>query len=209
MEPTHLLLVRHGETDYNRCNIIQGTKDVPLNEVGRKQAEELSGKLLDIPIDAAYSSCLTRAYETAKIIMNPHGLPVKQYSELNEMHFGRYEGRPYKDVKDLWDVVHDAWNNGEVDRGYEDGENPLQVQDRANAIMQSIIDRHSSETVLVVTHGRLMRILLSKWFGVGLTRMDEIAIPNTVVYHVMIDGDSIKPEIIDDMSQIQEMFQSK
>ncbi len=106
MESTHLLLVRHGETDYNRFNIIQGTRDVPLNEIGRRQAVELSEKLSGIPIDAACSSCLSRAYETAKIVMKPHGLPVKQYAELNEMHFGTYEGRLYKDVKHLWDVVH-------------------------------------------------------------------------------------------------------
>jgi len=209
VEPTHLLLVRHGETDYNRYNIIQGTRDVPLNEIGRRQAEELSDKLSGVPIDAAYSSCLSRAFETANIIMKPHELSVKQYPELNEMHFGTYEGKRYKDVKHLWDVVHDAWNNGDIDRSFKDGENPLQVQDRADARMQSIIDQHPSETVLIVTHGRLMRILLSKWFDVGLTRMDEIAIPNTVVYHVRIDGDSIKPEMINDVSQIQEMFQSK
>ena len=209
MESTHLLLVRHGETDYNRNHVIQGTRDVPLNDAGRQQARELSRKLSNIPIHAAYSSCLNRAYDTAKIIAEPHDLPVERYSELNEMDFGNFEGSLYKDVKELWDVLPEAWRHGEVKRGFENGENPLQVLDRAKAGLKSIIAKHPSETVLVVTHGRLMRILLSDWFGVGLTRMDEIKIPNTVVYHIMAQGDTIKPAIVDDTERIQEIFQAK
>ena len=105
VESTHMLLVRHGETDYNRNNIIQGTRDVPLNEIGRKQALDLSDRLGGIHIHAAYSSCLQRAYETAQIVTKPHELTVKQYAELNEMDFGNFEGRLYKDVKELWDVI--------------------------------------------------------------------------------------------------------
>jgi len=209
VESTHLLLVRHGETDYNRNNIIQGTRDVPLNEIGRQQAHDLSERLVDLPIHAAYSSYLQRAYETAQIVARPHDLPVNQYAELNEMDFGNFEGQLYKDVKKLWDVIPEAWDNGEVDRGFENGENPLQVLQRSQAIFKSIIDRHPAETVLVVTHGRLMRILLSDWFGMGLSRMNEIAIPNTVVYYVMAQDEIIKPVVINDTDHLREIFQLK
>ncbi len=189
MLPTHLLLVRHGETDYNRNGVIQGSRDIPLNEQGRRQAEALAESLKQVKINAACSSGLSRAYETARIVVGSRPIKVTKFPELNEMSFGKYEGRSDEEVQRIFSQKHAAWARGELDIGFQDGENPSQVLQRADSRMRRIVHDHPGQTVLVVTHGRLMRILLFNWLSLEPSQMDDFAIPNTSVYHLsVVDG---------------------
>src|SRR5262245_713293 len=95
-----LVLVRHGQTDWNREERFQGQLDIPLNDAGRAQAETLKQHLGGICFDAAYSSPLRRAYETAEIIAGD--LRVFTDARLTEIHHGSWQGKTRQDIADRW-----------------------------------------------------------------------------------------------------------
>ena len=88
-----LYLVRHGETDWNKVKKIQGQVDIPLNQFGKHLAEETAEGLHDIPFDLCISSPLSRAYETARIILEGRDVPIITDARIGEMAFGEYEGK--------------------------------------------------------------------------------------------------------------------
>ena len=87
-----LYLVRHGETDWNKVKKIQGQVDIPLNQFGKRLAEETAEGLRDIPFDLCISSPLSRAHETARIILYRKDIPIIKDARIEEMAFGEYEG---------------------------------------------------------------------------------------------------------------------
>ena len=95
---TTLILARHGETDWNRDGIWQGHGDPPLNDLGRRQATELAGRLADVSIDALYSSDLKRAYETAEIVARAKGLGITADPDLREMDVGSWSGLTSEEI---------------------------------------------------------------------------------------------------------------
>ncbi|HXY17309.1 MAG TPA: histidine phosphatase family protein [Gaiellaceae bacterium] len=149
---TTILLVRHGETDWNRDRRIQGHTDVPLNESGREQSRRLAETLAGDSLAAIYSSDLCRAVETASILAARAGLAVRTASGLREKHFGTWEG--LTDAVALERFPH-------VRTGpWGDGETTDAMAARVTAALREIADAHAGETVLVVTHGGPVRAVL-------------------------------------------------
>jgi probable phosphoglycerate mutase len=138
---TTLLLVRHGETDWNAVGRLQGHTDRPLSDFGRRQAQQLAEELADEPLDAIYSSDLARARETAEIAGGRLGLPVVLDPGLREKDWGTWEG--------LTSV--------ERDRVEFVGESTEAHQARILQALTEIAGRHPGGRVLVVTHGGSMR----------------------------------------------------
>lgn len=101
------IYVRHGQTDYNLRNLLQGASDIPLNDTGRKQARDAANAMNGLSISSAYASPRLRAYETAQIICDPHGVTVQADMDLREPDFGVAEGNPD-------DGKYHEWRRGEV-----------------------------------------------------------------------------------------------
>ena len=95
---TEIIIIRHGETEWNKTGRFQGHSDVPLSEEGRAQAEALGKNLVVDHVDAIYASDLTRAMETAAPLAERFGLPVIPDPQLRELNFGAWEGRNFNDV---------------------------------------------------------------------------------------------------------------
>ncbi|MEX1055947.1 MAG: histidine phosphatase family protein [Rhodothermales bacterium] len=184
MPPTTLYFVRHGETDYNRLRIMQGRRvDSSLNDIGRLQAAALGSRLEDIPIDVIYTSALRRTTETADHVARNHSSAErKRTSDLDEMCWGIYEGEAWSDsLEAMLDEMYSRWERGEFDYRVPEGESILDVQERGLRAVERILDEHRGQTVLVVTHGRLLRVLLATLLDFGLERMNEINHANTGV----------------------------
>src|SRR5690349_11779156 len=145
-----LLLVRHGETDWNAEGRLQGHTDRPLNDYGREQARRLAEQLEQI--DAVYASDLSRARETAEIVAGRLGLPVVIDPDLREKDWGTWEGL----TSDERLGVEYAGETTEAHR------------DRVLAAVQRIAERHPGERVLVVTHGGCLRRIQAAVAGVAL-----------------------------------------
>jgi broad specificity phosphatase PhoE len=149
-----LLLARHGETDWNRDHRVQGHTDVALNAAGRAQADALADSLDGTRIDAVYSSDLSRAVETADAVARRHGLDVVVDTDLREKNFGSWEGLTDVEIADRFpDSVRGRWG---------DGESTEDVAARVLPAIERIRARHPGESVLVVSHGGPIRIILDQ-----------------------------------------------
>jgi len=150
---TMLLLVRHGETDWNAAGRLQGHTDRPLNDYGRRQARELAEQLADDGVQAVYASDLSRARETAEIVGGRLGLRVELDPDLREKDWGNWEG--------LTSV--------ERDRVEFVGESTEAHQTRILRALRRIAERHPGNgRVLVVTHGGSMRRVQAAATGMAL-----------------------------------------
>jgi probable phosphoglycerate mutase len=150
---TTLLLVRHGETDWNADGRLQGHTDRPLSDHGRRQAQKLAEELEGEEIEAIYASDLARARETAEIVGGRLGLPVELDPDLREKDWGTWEG--------LTSI--------ERDRVEFVGESTEAHQERMLRSLQRIAERHPGDgRVVVVTHGGSMRRVQTALMGVAL-----------------------------------------
>ncbi len=138
---TELLLVRHGETDWNRERRWQGHADPPLNEAGRAQAAELAAALAGERLDAIYASDLRRAYETAEILGARLGLPVTSDPDLREIDVGSWSGLTREQLAGR------EW----------DGETQEAHRKRVLRAVRRVARLHPAGRVLVVTHGGSLR----------------------------------------------------
>lgn len=186
---TNIYLARHGETEYNRKNHIQGRGiDAPLNDTGTRQARAIAHYLNDISFHRIVSSNLKRSQQTARVIANSFGLVVESHPELDEMNFGVLEGRPISEIKTQLQDLHTRWKSGEIDYAIEQGESPKLVLERAQNRADQIIRKNKSTNLLFVLHGRLLRILLSDWLNYGLANMHQIPHSNGALYHLQWNG---------------------
>ena len=161
---TTLLLARHGETDWNREFRIQGSSDTELNEVGRAQARALADELADEPIDAVYASDLSRARETAEIVVAERGLEVRLDPALRERSFGSWEGLTRTEIAERF-----------PDLEHHDGETDDEVRTRVLAAVDRIVAAHPREDVLVVSHGGALNALWHHAFGERIVRWGNCA----------------------------------
>ena len=151
-----LLLVRHGETDWNAQHRWQGHADVPLNARGREQAQRLAEELASQGVDAIYASDLSRARDTAEIVGERLGVPVVLDPDLREIDVGSREGLTGEEVGDA------PW----------DGERDVRHGERTLRAVRTIAERHPGQRVVVVSHGGSLRRIqehihaeIDGWFG--------------------------------------------
>ena len=205
---TSLYFVRHGETEYNRRGIVQGGGiDSTLNETGREQARVLASRFQDTRFDAVYSSTLRRAKQTADILATPHEPIRRTYlDDLQEMSWGIYEGAgPSSDRDDALGEIKKQWRKGLFDQTVEGGESILDVQERALRAVDHLVSEESGGTVLVVTHGRYLRVLLASVLdGYGLEQMHELGHSNTCVNRLVHAGDSFRAELLNCTAHLED-----
>lgn len=149
---TRLILIRHGETIWNRQKRYMGHSDVPLNETGVRQAEALAVRLASEPFEAIYSSDLQRARRTAEIIARDSGVAVRLDPRLRELSFGQWEGTTEDDLRSAHPQEYLAW---QTDPSFvpPGGESMDQLGERAYAALREIARNHLMGTVTVVAHG--------------------------------------------------------
>jgi alpha-ribazole phosphatase len=163
---TTLFLARHGETDWNRDGRWQGQTDTPLNERGREQARTLAEQLASEPIAAVYASDLARAVETARIVADARGVPVRTDRRLRELHFGDWEGLTTPEIQERYPGEIDGWRADDGSNAFAGGESYVDMGRRVVAALSDIASDHPSESVLVILHGGPIRGLLAYANGV-------------------------------------------
>jgi broad specificity phosphatase PhoE len=162
--PTTLVLVRHGETDWNRENRFQGHADPALNDTGRSQARALADELRGEHFAAAYTSPLRRAYETAAILAAGLGLEPVAEEALKEVDVGSWSGLTRDEVESRFPDGYLRWL--EYGHGWDDGETYDELGERVLSGLLEIAARHPDTRVLAVTHGGPIRSALAAADGV-------------------------------------------
>jgi probable phosphoglycerate mutase len=160
---TTIVLVRHGETDWNRERRFQGRADTPLNDAGRAQARDLVERLRRERVSAVYTSPLRRAAETAHIVAERLGLPVRVSEPMCEIDVGSWEGLTIEEVRVHF--PHDeqiAWSSG-----WDGGESYEELDRRVVAALLELAAMHPDEHVAVVTHGGPIRAAIAASHGLS------------------------------------------
>ena len=153
---TQIVLVRHGETDWNRDRRFQGHTDIPLNAAGREQVCELADRLAGESFSVAYTSPLRRASESAELIASRLRVDVRPRAALKEVDVGAWSGLTVHEVEDRYPEGFARW----VERrcaGWSDGETYEQLGLRVVAGLREIAVKHAGEQILAVTHGGPIR----------------------------------------------------
>jgi len=149
-----LILLRHGRTEWNAAGRFQGQADIPLDELGREQARLAAVALGAEQIDQAWSSDLSRAYETARTVAELHGLPVRTDPALREIHVGTWEGLTSDEVAEIDPAYGQRYASGEDVRRSATGETTVEVGVRVAAKLAEIsVGAADGATVLIGIHG--------------------------------------------------------
>jgi alpha-ribazole phosphatase len=176
---TELVLVRHGQTDWNIEGRYQGQSDVPLNETGLAQAQMLAQTLTGEHFDAIYSSDLVRAQQTAAALGKALNLPVHTDRRLREINQGEWEGKIFTDIKARFNDQIAAREKDPLGIRPPGGESIGEVAERVAAAAQDIARAHPNGRVLVVSHGLSIATLIARARGISLSEVYSL-IPKNV-----------------------------
>jgi broad specificity phosphatase PhoE len=163
--PTRILLVRHGATTSTADDRFAGSSDVELSAEGIAMVAKLSQRLAGVKIDAAYSSHMRRAIDTAASIAKPHGIIPIARKDLREIDHGHWEGVPHKEVEQKFAAEYSAWSTDPLNTTIPGGESGRDVLNRSRKAIEQIVREHAGQTVLVVSHKATNRLLLADWLG--------------------------------------------
>jgi broad specificity phosphatase PhoE len=184
-------LVRHGETDSNADGIFQGQLDVPLNARGELQARAVAERLAGVTFDAIYASDLQRAARTAELMAEPHDLCVTLDRDLRERHYGTLQGARYDQARELLAALGmtSAGEGGVGSATLPGGETLVALRRRARSFSRRLRETHPPEagqTVLIVSHGGLLRVLLTAMLDLPAAARQRFAFSNCGVSRVLL-----------------------
>jgi probable phosphoglycerate mutase len=171
---TTILLIRHGQTDWNLTKRAQGHIDQPLNKTGRWQSEQLAARLAEWPIKAIYSSDLSRASGTATIIGQRHGLTPHLDRAYRERNGGLFQGRTAEEQRRLFPKELRAF----LERGHPPpgGESNLDLARRTIPALERIVGAHPGQMIALVTHGGTLRVILAYLLGLPVGRKPALRV---------------------------------
>ena len=168
---TRFILVRHGQTAWNREERFRGQTDVPLNEIGLAQAAATARRIAaEWRPAAVYCSPMVRALQTAGTIAEPLGLAVQAHAGLNDIDFGALQGLTVVEARERFPETVAAWFATPHLVRPPGGESLASVRERAMAALDELATRHAGQTVVLVGHMVLNRVLLLGVFGLELDR---------------------------------------
>lgn len=190
MSKTHFWLIRHGETDWNVEQRLQGWRDIALNERGKQQAQSIRVFLdtKNITFDAVLSSDLQRAVQTAEIIFSGLQTPLIKDSQLRERNYGIYEGEPWKKMLQLVDHPAPEINLRDPDLLIPNGETLTVFHERIVQGFNRIATERPNQHLAVIAHGGVIDMVWRQLQGLDLTTLSPMQILNASLNHFSIDS---------------------
>lgn len=179
-----LILVRHGETIWNKERRLQGHQDSPLTEEGKKQLSVIADALKEEKIDIAYCSDLGRAIDSAKAILLSHSMKAVQRRELRERSHGIVQGMTQKQADREYPELQEQRRKSKHDFHNPKGESYADAGARVRPFVEELKQKHASQTVLVVTHGGINRIIIGQLLKLPNEEMMNIDQPHECIYFV-------------------------
>ncbi|MDN5203225.1 histidine phosphatase family protein [Fulvivirgaceae bacterium BMA10] len=204
MRSKKIYLIRHGQTDFNKNGMVQGSGvDAPLNETGRKQAESFYQSYRNMAFDKVYISALQRTFQSVHKFIKEENLPYEILPDLNEISWGEKEGQSFSGHDhNHYLSVTESWRSGQVDLAIGGGESPVEVKDRVSSAFDYILSKPDEEKILVCMHGRAIRILLCHLLNFHLRHMDIFPHANLCLYELTYTGSLLS---LDNFNDIQHL----
>ena len=200
-----IYFVRHGQTDYNKLHIVQGSGvDSDLNEKGQKQAAAFFKHYQAYNFDVVLTSKLVRTHQTMAPFIQA-GIPWEQFYEINEMSWGVHEGKSSNPemIAEYKNMIQE-WNKGNYDVGIQGGESAQQLASRIQPFIDHLKTR-TEKNILVCSHGRAMRCIMSLLKGEELYNMENYQHSNTGLYKVIYEPDRFIFELENDTQHLMHM----
>ena len=164
---TRVVLLRHGETEWNRVERFRGRIDVELNQTGRRQALAAADRLSGWQIEAIYSSPMKRALQTAEPVARACGLDVLVLEGINDVDYGSWAGLSAEEASARNPQVYQTWVHTPLLVKFPQGESLQEVQTRASTAMEEKCSVHQGETIVLVSHVLVNRVLICEALGLG------------------------------------------
>jgi broad specificity phosphatase PhoE len=200
-----LFLVRHGLTTYIERGLYQGRTDAPLSETGRHQAARLGERLAAQPFDACYTSSLSRAQDTAALILAGRACPMQSRADLDEMSYGRWQGLSRLEIRTRYP---DDWNRFMAEptsHAPGGGENMVDLDRRVRRCRAELEQAFSGAeaTVLVVAHGGSLRLLLAAYLDLDLAHARRLRLDNVCLSIVEVFEHEIMLSLFNDTAHLE------
>lgn len=184
-----LILVRHGESEWNAIGRLQGQANPPLSKLGRRQAAHMAARLVDEGVDAIVASDLERAYETADALAGSVGLEVARREDLREVDVGSWTGTTREEVER---ENPQAWTRWRIEgiEGWEDGETYAEAMVRVGGAISELASAYPEQTVVAVTHGGCIRLATCHLLGMPAAEFGRImSIGNASITEFLVEPD--------------------
>jgi len=202
---TTLLLVRHGETEWNKLGKFQGCTDIELSKNGINQAKNLKEKL-NGDFDYIYSSPLKRAYETARVVAEDTSKDVTVLKDIREINFGDWEGLTINQIAEKYPEIFKVWRTDKEEAPFVGGDASIRnAVNRALNCVIEVIKNHKGKKIVIVAHGGIIKATLIGLFKWDMSMYHKMALGNTCINTITFN-DELKPVIvnINDVSHLED-----
>lgn len=181
----NIYIIRHGETDFNRQNIVQGSGvDMGLNEYGLLQAQKFYDYYNHIAFEHIYTSALIRTQQSVSPFLDK-GIPHTVLPELNEISWGDFEGKKQNAAqKAFYQNLIEGWGKGDFHAKVPNGESPIEMQNRQIPAAKAILENTTANNILVCMHGRAMKSFLCLILNKPLNEMERFQHTNLCLYQL-------------------------
>jgi probable phosphoglycerate mutase len=185
MKETEIILIRHGETEWNSQLRMQGHSNSALSAVGRGQIQSLGEWMKNVPFDHIYSSDSLRARQTAEAITQYSGDTLQFDQRIREKNLGVFEGLTSIEASEQHPEIYRLFKTGGTNYVIDEGESTQQVLDRALEFIEEIRLRHLEQRVVMVSHGGVVRVLMKHTLGLSLDAPTSFLIKNTGIFRLV------------------------
>ncbi len=187
---TEILMIRHGQTEWNAAKRLQGHSDIPLNEKGMEQAFALAQTLREEKLAAIFSSDLQRALKTAEEIAKWHGLPIHIDPAFRERSYGVFEGLSREEIKTRYPESHAAWYAADPDHVFPPGERPAEsmrsFHHRAIDAVSRIAGRYAGQKIALVAHFGIIEAAYRVAHAMPLEVRTRVPVMNTGINRFLV-----------------------
>jgi phosphoserine phosphatase len=187
---TQIILTSNGNTPWDQDKIFQGSKDIPLDDLGREEAWAAGQWLKDENIHAVYTSPLARARDTAIAIARHHDLKVLDLPGLADLSYGDWEGVPWEEVKVKYADLYRQWETAPHTVCFPNGEPLAVLRTRSLGAVEEVVQCHPDRTVLLMAHRAVNKVLIAAFIGLDNSNFWRIAQDTTAInrFHLVEDG---------------------
>ena len=185
MKQTEIILIRHGETEWNSQLRMQGHSNSALSVVGRMQIQALGEWMKTVSFDHIYSSDTLRAKQTAEAITQYSRDTLKFDQRIREKNLGVFEGLTSIEARERYPDIYHLFKTGGANYVIDEGESTQQVLDRALEFIEEIRLRHPDQRVVIVTHGGIVRVLMKHTLGLSIDGSTCFLIKNTGIFSLV------------------------
>ena len=182
MKETEIILIRHGETEWNSQKRMQGHSNSDLSEVGRGQIQALGELMKNVSFDHIYSSDSLRTSQTAEAITQYSGHTLQFDQRIREKNLGVFEGLTSTEAKERHPEIYRLFKTAGANYVIDEGESTQQLLERALEFSEEIRLRHPQERVVMVTHGGVVRVLMKHALGLSIDAPTRFIIKNTGIF---------------------------